>query len=124
MQATSTSVQDLSKDKEIHDLRAELQAYRDREPPPPPPVITFEQVAGHMLPILRPELQSALEEAVGVMVRGVDSALNKQQEDICLQVWQAFQPVMRLIQRVSQMSSRQPELFMPPPPPQCIPQCT
>ncbi|KAH9857094.1 hypothetical protein C2E23DRAFT_856608 [Lenzites betulinus] len=124
VQATSTSVQDLSKDKEIHDLRTELQAYRDREPPPPPPVITFEQVAGHVLPILRPELQSALEEAVGVMVRGVDEALTKQQEDICLQVWQAFQPVMRLIQRVSQMSSRQPELFMPPPPPPVLPQCT
>ncbi|KAI0819498.1 hypothetical protein BC628DRAFT_1332619 [Trametes gibbosa] len=114
-EASSPSVQAIY--EEIQALRAELEAYKEREPPPPPPVITFDQVAAHIVPILRPELYGALEDAVGAVRRGVDEALTKQQEDICLQVWQAFQPVLRLIRKVSQIQDRDPGLFMPPPPP-------
>ncbi len=71
----------------------------------------------HVIPLLRPELRGALHDGLGAVRRGVDEALARQQEDICMQVYTAFQPVMRLIQQVQTLTNHQPGMFMPPPPP-------
>lgn len=89
----------------------------DREPPPPPPAPTSDELAVHVIPQLRPLLRGALHDGLGAVRRGVDEALTRQQEDICAQVWTAFQPVMRLIQQVKTLTDHQPGIFMPPPPP-------
>ncbi|KAI0372871.1 hypothetical protein BV20DRAFT_963295 [Pilatotrama ljubarskyi] len=103
--------------QELKALRQKLQEHKQREPPPLPPAVTFDELTMHILPILRPELRDALHAGLSAVRRGVDEALCKQQEDICEQVWTAFQPVLRLIASVKHMSDRQPEILMPPPPP-------
>ncbi|EIW60090.1 uncharacterized protein TRAVEDRAFT_45339 [Trametes versicolor FP-101664 SS1] len=102
---------------EIANLHKQLQEYLNREPPPPPPAPTSNELAVHVIPLLRPELRGALHDGLGAVRRGVDEALARQQQDICEQVYAAFQPIMRLIQRVGTMTNHQPGMFMPPPPP-------
>ncbi|OJT07849.1 hypothetical protein TRAPUB_1251 [Trametes pubescens] len=102
---------------ELADLRKQLKEYQEREPPPPPPAPTSDELAVHVIPLLRPELRGALHDGLGAVRRGVDEALARQQEDICMQVYTAFQPVMRLIQQVQTLTNHQPGMFMPPPPP-------
>ncbi|KAI8989642.1 hypothetical protein BD414DRAFT_484828 [Trametes punicea] len=98
---------------ELVSLRNALQQYKEQEPAPCPPAPSIDDISSIVIPLLRPELRSALHEALDMMRRGVDDALQKQQEDICMQVYTACQPVIRFIQS----AKNHPEILMPPPPP-------
>ncbi|KAI0647258.1 hypothetical protein C8Q79DRAFT_615840 [Trametes meyenii] len=102
---------------ELDALQRVLQEYKNQEPPPPPPPMTFDELAAHILPLLRPELHAALQEGLGAVRGGVDAALAKSQEQLCAQILAVARPAIRLIQTVKTMADRQPEILMPPPPP-------
>ncbi|KAI0673010.1 hypothetical protein C8Q78DRAFT_1077313 [Trametes maxima] len=102
---------------ELDALQRALQAHKDQEPPPPPPPMTLDELAAHILPLLRPELRAALHEGLAAVRAGVDAALAKSQEQLCMQILAVARPAMRLIQTVKTMADRQPEILMPPPPP-------
>ena len=98
----------------LHDLLAQ---HKNRELPPLPPAEETEVLMAHIMPSFRPALRGELNDALTEMRQGMDEAMRMQEEALCEQVYTTLLPVMRVIQSVTSLTDRQPEILMPPPPP-------
>ncbi|KAI0332131.1 hypothetical protein GY45DRAFT_528899 [Cubamyces sp. BRFM 1775] len=102
---------------ELERLHGLLAQHKDQELPPPPPAEETDILMAHIMPSFRPALRGELNDALSQMRQGVDEAIRVQEEALCEQVYTTLLPVMRLIQSVTSLTDRQPEILMPPPPP-------
>ena len=98
----------------LHDLLAQ---HKDRELPPPPPAEETDVLMSYIMPSFRPALRGELNDALSTLRHGVDEAMRVQEQALCEQVYTALLPAMRVIQSVTSLTDRQPEILMPPPPP-------